>query len=373
MNKASINNKELSEMLSELNSAPKIYSPSIYWQNINKIHIERLANDGMKNFKLSINREYFSWGVSEFRHQLLPVLSELQRGNIRPFIKSKLMRDAKYVSSTNQFAKLLASFLNSNRFMFFKISYTWLKLFNNLETFMKIVYRIYVSYLYDYVGKIDNLGLLKKISEPSFGSPLLINYRERLISQDICNSVQEFYSITENSDLPPNAAIAEIGAGYGRLAYVFLKTLPKISYCIVDIPPALYISQEYLKKVFPKEKIFSFRPFRSFKKVEKEFNASRIKFLLPHQIEYLPEDSLDIVINISSFHEMSTNQIKTYFKQVDRLSRGYLYTKQWKRSWAVDNKFIQEYQYPVPKSWKTIFHRTHSVQRLFFEALYKTR
>lgn len=373
MNKSPVKNKELSEMLSELNSARKIYSPSIYWQNINKIHIERLANDGMKSFKLSINREYFSWGVSEFRHQLSPVLSELQKGNIKPFIKSKLMPGAKYVGTTDEFAKLLAKFLNSNRFMFFKISYTWLRPFNSLETFMKTIYKIYVSYLYDHLKRIDSLELLKKISEPSFGSPLLINYRERFISQDICNSVQEFYSIVKNSDLPLDAAIAEIGAGYGRLAYVFLKALPKISYCIIDIPPALYISQEYLKKVFPKEKIFSFRPFRDFKEVEKEFKASRIKFLLPHQIEYLPKDSFDIIINISSFHEMATNQIKNYFKQVDRLCRGYLYTKQWKRSRAVDNKFIQEYQYPILKSWKTVFHRTHPIQRLFFEALYRTR
>lgn len=375
MNKALIKNKELSKMLYELNSAPKIYSPSIYWQNINQDHIQRLLNNGMKNFKLSINRQYFGWGVSEFRHQLRPILSELLRGNVQPFIKSKLMREAKYVSTTDQFAKLGASLLNSSKVLFFKVKYVWLKPLNKLEFIMKFIYKIYIAYLYDYVSRIDNFKLLKKFPEPRFGGPLLVNYRRQFISQDLCNSVHEFYSISEKININKNnfLEVAELGAGYGRLAYVFLKALPNINYCIIDIPPAIYVAQEYLKEIFPKERIFLFRHFKDFQEIEKDFKRARIKFLMPHQIEYLPKEYFDLMINISSLHEMSRDQIKNYLIRIDYLTKSYFYSKQWKKSHATDNDFIREEEYPIPSKWKKIFDRTHSIQDLFFEALYKTR
>ena len=39
-----------------------------------------------------------------------------------------------------------------------------------------------------------------------------------------------------------------------------------------------------------------------------------IKFITPEQINLLPKKSFDIAINTNSFHEMSKNEIKNYFK-----------------------------------------------------------
>ena len=83
MNPANIN-KVLNEMLHELEVAPKLYKPSMYWENLNLAHIQYIKKHGINDFKRSINREYFHWGVSEFRHQLSPVYSEIRRGNISP-------------------------------------------------------------------------------------------------------------------------------------------------------------------------------------------------------------------------------------------------------------------------------------------------
>ena len=33
---------------------------------------------------------------------------------------------------------------------------------------------------------------------------------------------------------------------------------------------------------------------------------------------------------------------------------------------------FRETEYPVPASWRVLYHRTHPIQRLFFEALYET-
>lgn len=366
-------NNVLEEMLHELELAPKLYRPSMFWENLNSAHIEHVKKHGLNNFKRSINRTYFHWGVSEFYHQLSPIFSGLQKGNMLPLIGSKLIgRNINYTTE-ERFTKLVVRFLKTSRLSFLKIPEGWLAPLSILESATLLIYKIYVAYLYDYISLNDRFGLLRKLSEPSIGGPLAVRYRESIISQDLCNSVHEFYSITKEADVDKGLEIGEIGAGYGRLAYVFLKALRKSNYCIIDIPSALFISQEYLRKLFPKEKIFLFRPFTNFRKIEREFINARIKFLMPHQIKYLPKDYFDIMINISSLHEMRRDQISNYIKQEDRLTRGFVYLKLWKKSKAKDNNFIREEEYQIPLGWRKIFYRTHPIQNLFFEALYGTR
>lgn len=335
----------LTLMVKELRHAPKLYRPSEYWETLNDRHISHLNKYGIKCFKRSINKEYFDWGPTGIiPYQLAPIFSEIIKGNILPLFQSKFIEEGS----------------------------SW-KPFHQFQFLSKLIYKIYVAYIYDYTTRIDHFNILKKISEPKIGAPLLIKYRNKCISQNLVNSVQEFYSITKQINVKQNLEIAEIGAGYGRLAYVFLKTLPLTNYCIIDIPPALYVSQTYLQKLFPKDSFFFFRHFDNFNDVKEDFTKARIKFLMPHQIPYLPDNLFNIAINISSFHEIRRDQIKNYIQQIDRLTNGYFYFKQWKKSNAKDNDFMREDEYPIPSKWEKIYHHTDPIHSLFFEALYKTR
>jgi len=332
-------------MLKELKEAPLIYQPSTFWVDLNKVHLEQLMNADIDNFKRSINMRYFNWGVlAIIRHQLPIVLSQIIECNFDPVLKSHF---------TNYDTK----------------SKIKLKRFNSVSAF---IYRLFVSSLADYISHIDYLNLLNKLEEPLIGNPIIVNYKNRLISQDLCNSIHEFYTIQKQTKYSKKMKIAELGAGYGRLAFIFLKVLPHSSYCMVDIPPALYISQNYLSTLFLEDKIFKFRPFKSYREVKKEFEAARIKFLMPHQIELLPKKQFDLFITISSLHEMTRPQIINYTNQIDRLTRGYFYTKQWQRSRAGDNQNIREQEYPIPGEWKQVLRNSpHPIQRMFFEAQYK--
>jgi len=338
-----MNKKILKEMLIEMKKAPLIYCPSDFWRKLNKLHLTQLSYAGFENFKRSVTSHYFNWKILMIiRHQLSPIFSELKRRNFAPIFKSHFI---------NPLSKGL-----------------YITSFNRISAF---IYGLYVAFLKDYVSHKDKLKLFDRLKEPLIGNPFLVEYKNKYISQDLCNSIHEFYSISSKINSQKLMHIAELGAGYGRLAYVFLKTLPKASYCIIDIPPALFISQEYLSKVFPKEKIFYFRPFSSFEEVRKEFDAARIKFIMAHQIKYLPDKYFNLMLSISTLHEMSRKQIKNYILQVNRLTNGYFYNKQWRKSYAKDNSYIREKEYPIPKSWLTIYQHRHAIQRLFFEALYR--
>ncbi len=339
-----LSSKSLTQMFGELEQAPALYQPSKFWQKLNKTHINQLSHSGIKNFKRSVNMRYFNWGIlGIIRLQLFPVIDGLTNLNFKPFFKSYFIKNT---------------------------SAEGVRKFNIVNAY---IYKAYVTYLYEFVKKVDKFNIFNNIKEPQFGNPFLISYDSRIISQDLCNSVHEFYSIVNNLNSTKRLNIAEIGAGYGRTAYVFLKELPASTYCIIDIPPALYISQYYLSKVFPKEHIFFYKPFSNYSNIKKEFESSRIRFLMPHQIELLPSKSINLFINISSLHEMRVEQIKNYFNQIERLGTGYIYTKQWLRSMTTDNNHIKMSQYPIPKTWKVIYQHRHKIQSMFFEALYQIK
>ena len=345
--KAKHNKTSLAEMLKDLKSASRIYHPSRFWMELNMEHNEQLSDSGLENFKRSINGKYFGFGWNIFGiiiHEFFPFLHSFVRGNFKPFI--------------------------SGRFRNYNLNLKGnVKKFNNITAFF---YKVYVCNLFDYVSRLDKLNIFKKIKEPSIGNPFLIEYKGRVLSQDLCNSIHEFYSAIKSRKLTGIKNIAEIGAGYGRLAYIFLKIIPNATYTIIDIPPALFVSQWYLSRVFHKEKIFFYRRFKSYKKIKKEFESSRVRFLMADQIELLPKKSFDLMINVSSLHEMKRNQIKNFIKQIDRLTKGTCYIKEWYRSMTKDNHWITQKEYPIPSEWEIISSRfPHPIQTWFFDTLYR--
>lgn len=340
-------NNDLSMMIRAMERVSPLHAPSVFWEQLVAKHVEELEREGFDNFKRTVNMKYFNWSILGIvRHQFASVFRQwITRPSLLPF-----------VAEFNDYSSGAGSTAKS---------------FNAVSA---AVYKVYVAMLADFVAASDKFGLLDKITEPEVGNPFVIHYRGRRISQDLCNSVHEFYRSTVAGDpAKPGFRIAELGAGYGRLGQVYLSALPNASYCVIDIPPALYISQRYLTEVFPDEQVFKFREFSSYEQVRGEFEASRIRFLAAHQIELLPPDQFDLFVNISSLHEMTREQIANYLKQIDRLCRGSFYSKQWLVSRAKVNGFtLKESDYPIPGDWQAVFHHQHPIQRMFFEALYRT-
>ena len=349
------------ELFEEMKRAPEVYRASPFWDQLGALGVRQLESGGLENFKRSVNMAYFNWGPLEIlRHQFLSVLLHWCR---HPHLSVFGARFPGRRSPTDRVADDLPAAPNFRRRL------PVLASFGPVSAF---VYKTYVAMLLDYVREIDALGLLDRLDEPSFGNPFLVHYRGRATSQDLCNSVHEFYSAdAARAADRPGFAIAELGGGYGRLAYVSRRALPRATYTLVDIPPALNVAQEYLSRVSPGERIFQFRPFRRYAEVREEFEQASLRFLAAHQIELLPDKQFDLFVNTSSLHEMTWAQIENYLRQIDRLCRGRFYTKQWRKSQAKVNGFvIHEHDYPIPPSWRTVYHRRHPIQALFFEALY---
>jgi putative sugar O-methyltransferase len=211
------------------------------------------------------------------------------------------------------------------------------------------------------IRRADPHNLLGQLEEPLLGDPIRIRYRAIALSQDLVHSVHEYYRILQH--LPSRAAgpsIAEIGAGYGRLAWVFLCALPRVRYVIVDVPPARGLAEWYLTTLRPDVPVFRYKEDAKLDEIRAALDEARLIFLDPHQFETLPQRSLDAVVSVSSLHEMMPPDITAYFRAIDRLVDGVFY-----------GTVITERDYPVPPQWQTVYRRPHPFLPQFFEALYR--
>jgi putative sugar O-methyltransferase len=203
---------------------------------------------------------------------------------------------------------------------------------------------------WSYARRTDRDGLTR-LTEPSAGDPFDIRFRGQSISQDLANSIVEARAMKEALQGQVPAHIVEVGAGYGRNAFVLLHCFPEAAYTVIDIEPALTLCRQYLTGLFPNR---------------------RLAFLSPGEVGNLPDRVAGLFLNISSFGEMLPGQVAGYFELANRVTDGVFYHKQWKISKNLtDQVILRRQDYPVHARWIPLFNRTAKIQPLFFEAAYR--
>lgn len=342
--------KRIALMVSEINNSSEIYRPSNFWLNLNQINSSQLYKNGYENFKRTLNQNYFNWAPTTFEDNQLKNLLEIWNANRAP---------DPFMTSIDEDHEMWNMFGQN--------------LLENKEK--AAIYSFFVGLLWWYASLDDPLGLTNKLREPVMGNPIPVNFGKNLISQDLANSIIEFNTIFKhlNGFEKKQLVVAEIGAGYGRLGYVFESALD-CKYVIFDIPPALYLSERYLKESFPNKKIFHFRSFKNFNEIREELLQSDIAFFTPNQIEFFPKDYFDISISISALHEMRSDQIKNFMAKLDMLTSKIIYLKNW-TSWRNedDQISIDQGEFLLSSSWQSALDRLDRIQNLFTEKLFLKR
>jgi putative sugar O-methyltransferase len=330
--------REVEMMFAELARGRPEVQPSKYWMKLNRGNQEQLFSTGFENFRRTVAKDYFTWT------RMVPWDEQFR------FL-------LKHLPLTTSVANVFRTFMPP------KHQYIPLR--------QSLTYNFLSNMVWDYA--VRSFPEIEKLSEPAIGNPPQLHRKGRLISQDLANSGLEAQFILANvPQIPTVKTVCELGAGYGRTAHALLTLRPDFRYVVVDIPPALYVSQRYLSAVYPQRKVFKCRPFNAYADIKSEFESAELAFLLPSQLELLPDECFDLFLNISSLHEMSVAQIRYYFRQIHRLTRqqGCFYLKQWKVSPRIPyhDFVIRREDYPFDE-WKVLVEREARVQTHFFEAL----
>jgi putative sugar O-methyltransferase len=320
-----IETQEIREMFEHLARCPELLQPSHFWLYFMTYNALQIETGGIEQFKRTVNNNYFNWTAS-------------------PNVAEQLDAVAG-VSGTQARARS-----GSDRYSQFLLA------------------------LYEFTKRHDKLGLLDVLTEPELGNPIVVESGGVRVSQDLCNTTLDLNTIVTKSERTRESTFTlyELGSGCGRIGYGLMRGFPNARYVAIDIPPALYVAQWYLGKLFPDVPIFRFRQFSTYEQIRAEFEKSRVAFLSPDQAALLPNKSCDIFINICSLQEMTRDHVDYWFGQIDRLCNGTFYSKQFKEHYnPVDRFSLNEGDYPVRQSWQTVMRRENPTFPSLFEAVYK--
>jgi putative sugar O-methyltransferase len=343
----------ISAMNRELESQNPIYIPSEFWSIHGKFHLQLLERYGIGNFKRTVSHYYQNW-----------LMFYLEDPQVRQIFKTW---------TTNFSSEPWFNKVEVPDHVGFHLSLTFDDCTYPLaDADKREIYRVAVGLLWEYVNSNDTFNIMTQLSESEIGNPLRIWRKDRLISSDIAHSVRERNMLLENLSCQGNEGfiVGELGAGHGRIAEVFGHTT-NYRYYIFDITPALYVSQWYIKAVFPDERIFEFRHFENFDEIRDELQECRFAFFTANQIEKIPDDHLHIFINTTSLMEMRIDQIRNFLSQIDRLTTKAFLSRQflkWKN--PLDKISIAKDTFRMNSRWELSLDKVDDIYPDFFNHIW---
>jgi hypothetical protein len=114
--------------------------------------------------------------------------------------------------------------------------------------------------------------------------------------------------------------VAELGGGFGGVAYYLVRDNPKVTYLNFDLPEAIALASYYLNRSLPDV------PLRFYGEAELSSQALATPGVLmmpSFEILKMPSKSAAVSFNSYSLAEMSPTAIRTYLDEIARITSGY--------------------------------------------------
>jgi SAM-dependent methyltransferase len=230
--------------------------------------------------------------------------------------------------------------------------------------------------LYESLKKTSSINLLEKLKDDSFlgFDDAYLEVDNKKITQDKINSLLDYDRIKTINNFNNFKTVLEIGAGSGRTSEVIINFHNNLKYIICDIPPAIYISYQRLKKVFPEKKIKLLFDLNDYENIKNEIKNNDICFIFPHQLEFFKEKIFDLVIAIGCMQEMDKSSLKYYFKIINQ-SSDYFYLSTIEKTlvpFSFNRLNFEKNDYLIPKKWSLIFKKKSIYPSNYVNVCYNT-
>jgi hypothetical protein len=149
--------------------------------------------------------------------------------------------------------------------------------------------------------------------------------------------------------------IAELGAGYGKLAYFTLRDMSDSCYVDFDLPETLCLAAYYLMKSWPKKKVLLYGEEEY---SEKSHSQYELIFMPSYEIENIGQNSIDLFINKNSLGEITREAAANYVHHISSSTKYFFHMNHdvFPNIYSDDSPGLLGHEYPVPKDkFKLLF------------------
>jgi putative sugar O-methyltransferase len=162
---------------------------------------------------------------------------------------------------------------------------------------------------------------LSALKPPNVGNPfgfVLDGVFVRTGSEDQHYCARRIIDLIGSLDTP---VVAEIGGGFGGMAYYLIRDRPGVTYLNFDMPETIALASYYLLSAFPQAKAILYG--------EAELDAETMRnsqiILMPSfAIRQLPPSSVDVAFNARMLSDLSSASLHAYLAEITRTTRGHL-------------------------------------------------
>lgn len=277
----------LTLMIEDHQKAPSCFQATAFWQAYEKRFIPELYKKGLSDFRRRKNSVLSSFGATDileptFLDLKIPALGSL----VNKWLSSHLHEDF----AIKDFTLLCFEFS---------------KLYGK-QTSAKPIEQLTPSLIGNPQTVVETAGKSYPIS--------ILNYYLRYA---YCCQFLNFDSIH---------VITELGSGCGKQIEVLKKLHPHLSFFIFDIPPQLYVCEQYLKAVFADD-VISYRQTKSMSHISSP-EEGKIYIFGSYKFPILESLETDLFWNAASLQEIEPETAKHYLSYVNKYCRA-IYLNEW--------------------------------------------
>jgi putative sugar O-methyltransferase len=202
-------------------------------------------------------------------------------------------------------------------------------------------YLSHVLYRFDYwKAQTDGRFTLRDLAGPGIGNPfgVLIDGTHISVGSEYSHYCAHRISSLLDSGV---ATIAEIGGGFGGMAYYLLRDRARVTYLDFDIPESIALASYYLLKAFPHLKFLLYGE----RELTKQSIAQADVVLMPvFELAAMPPESVDVTFSSHAMSDISPGAMAEYLDNIDRMTRrGLLYIGNSRASKSISDLLSQRY------------------------------
>ena len=218
---------------------------------------------------------------------------------------------------------------------------------NELEFVQRFQSNVTRNYL---IWKEIHDGRIEMLDTPMVGNPWGYEIEGRLVLPKATRFhalSQQLRGLTQDVESP---LVAEIGGGYGGVAYYFLRDRADATYVDFDLPETLVIAAYYLLCTLADRDIFLYGEGQTPQgEALKDYSA----VLLPNfELPNIADTCVDVFFNSFSFSEVPMDSLTEYMWQVQRVVKDYFLHNNMDRKGVLNRGFerIPASEYPIDHS-----------------------
>jgi hypothetical protein len=117
---------------------------------------------------------------------------------------------------------------------------------------------------------------------------------------------------------PKIAVVAEIGGGFGGMAYYLLRDRPGVTYLDFDVPESIALTSYYLIKAFPQ---LRFLLFGEHNLTKEAIDEADVVLMPTFELANLPSQSVDLTFSSHAMSDISSEALVEYLNHIDRVTR----------------------------------------------------